>query len=170
VLSQASSSPQSGVERDRKCDWRIPRWGRVGGGRGAIVQIRYSNGEDGGLSWEKHFFASAAFPFRKPSFVRGMSQTTTTTTTMSHVLVKYSKSHPTSVDQALRPNNEWQHFVNPVLRLTLDVKKSSLKGELESVRLRISWSMNAGTDYMDVDQREVVFVSLILLNKNSLWT
>jgi hypothetical protein len=38
------------------------------------------------------------------------------------------------------------------------VVKKSTGGEMESVRLRILWSMNSGTDIMDVDQRDVVFV------------
>jgi hypothetical protein len=37
VLSHASSSPQSGVECDKKCDCFIPICGRVGGGLAAIV-------------------------------------------------------------------------------------------------------------------------------------
>lgn len=43
------------------------------------------------------------------------------------------------------------------MRLLLDVKKST-NGELESIQLRILWSMNSGTDLMDADQRDVVFV------------
>jgi len=53
---------------------------------------------------------------------------------------------------------EWQHFVNPVIMLVLDIKKTTY-GVLESVRLRILWYMSSGPDAMDVDQSEVVFVS-----------
>lgn len=84
-----------------------------------------------------------------------MSQHSTTTTT-TYDLLKYSKSY----DNSEKPGSEWQHFVNPVIKLLLDVKKSP-KGELTSVRLRIIWIMSNGNDSMDVDNREVVFVSLI---------
>jgi hypothetical protein len=82
-----------------------------------------------------------------------MSQhSTTLTTTETHILIKYSKSYGLGTDP-----NEWQHFVNPVIKISLDVKKSP-KGELTSVRLKILWLMNAGNDSMDLDQREIVFV------------
>jgi hypothetical protein len=86
-----------------------------------------------------------------------MSRSTTTTTT--HILLKYSRSYPSVANQVSSQGQsaEWQHYANPVMRLVLDVKKST-QGELESIRLRILWSMNSGTDPMDVDQREVVFV------------
>ena len=86
-----------------------------------------------------------------------MSHSTTATTT--HILLKYSRSYPSVSNHTSSqgPNVEWQHYVNPVMRLVLDVKKST-RGEMESVRLRILWSMNSGTDGMDVDQRDVVFV------------
>jgi hypothetical protein len=83
-----------------------------------------------------------------------MSHSTTATTT--HILLKYSRSHPLASDPngSQGPNAEWQHYANPVIHLVLDVKKSS-NGELESFRLRILWSM---TDLMDIEHREVVFV------------
>jgi len=82
-----------------------------------------------------------------------MSQhSTTLMTTEVHNLVKYSRSYGLGAD-----TNEWQHFVNPVIKVLLDAKKSP-KGELTSVRLRILWLMNTGNDAVDVDRREVVFV------------
>jgi hypothetical protein len=73
-------------------------------------------------------------------------------TTETHTLAKYSRSYGLGGDA-----NDWQHFVNPIIKIVLDMKKSP-KGELTSVRLRILWFMNDGNDSMDVDQREVVFV------------
>src|SRR5258705_2242505 len=84
-----------------------------------------------------------------------------TTSTGSYTLTKYSRSHPSSVVQQAQNTTadfEWQHFVNPVIKLVLDIKKST-SGVLESVRLRIIWNMNYGPDDMDIDQRDVVFVS-----------
>jgi hypothetical protein len=82
-----------------------------------------------------------------------MSHSTTITTT--HILAKYSRSYPPTSSSGA--DAEWQHFANPIIRLLLDIKKS-LKGELESVRLRILWSMNSGDHAMDVDQRDVGLV------------
>ncbi|CAL1707225.1 unnamed protein product [Somion occarium] len=48
----------------------------------------------------------------------------------------------------------------------LDVKKT-LKGELESYRMRIVWSINPEQDAMDVDHREVVFEDIDLLSFSS---
>lgn len=76
----------------------------------------------------------------------------TTTTSSAYVLSKYSKSYPTSAESSA----EWQHFVNPVIRLVLDVRKRSDGGELESVRLRILWSMNSDDA---TGANDVVFVS-----------
>jgi hypothetical protein len=78
-----------------------------------------------------------------------------TTATATHVLLKYSKSSPSTAGGA----EEWQHYVNPTLTLTLDVKKS-FAGELESVRLRIVWTMNGGNEQTAT---EVVFVRHIVL-------
>jgi len=75
---------------------------------------------------------------------------TTLTTTAIYILAKYSRSYGNG-------DSEWQHYVNPVIKLVLDTKKSP-KGELTSVRLRILWIMNAGSESMELDQREVVFV------------
>jgi hypothetical protein len=74
-----------------------------------------------------------------------------TTATATHVLLKYSKSNPST---AAGGPDEWQHYVNPVLTLILDVKKSHA-GELESVRLRIIWTMRHGGDSPSTN---VVFV------------
>jgi hypothetical protein len=79
-----------------------------------------------------------------------------TTATVTHVLLKYSKSSPSTAGGA----EEWQHYVNPTLTLTLDVKKSFL-GELESVRLKIVWTMNSGNESTAT---EVVFVRCVMLS------
>lgn len=71
-----------------------------------------------------------------------------TTATNTHLLAKYSRSYPSRPESA----QEWQHFVNPVIRLVLDVKKSA-KNDLESVRLRVLW-------FLDDDQKEYILVSL----------
>lgn len=79
------------------------------------------------------------------------NHSTTLTSTATHTLLKYSRSYASS---------EWQHFVNPVIKLLLEVKKSS-QGELTSFRLRILWFMGSGNEGMDSDQREVSFVRSI---------
>lgn len=92
-----------------------------------------------------------------------------TTSTATYVLLKYSRSYPppsqltgpSQQSQSQQPSGEdWQHFTNPVIKLTLDIKKRAT-GELDAYRLRIVWSLNgtAEPDAMDVDQRDVVFVS-----------
>ena|SRR5882762_7835437 len=87
-----------------------------------------------------------------------------TTSTGSYTLTKYSRSYPPSsaaqsTQIACSVNDlEWQHFVNPVMTLVLDIKKSTYD-VLESVRLRILWYMSSGPDAMDIDQSQVVFVS-----------
>ncbi|PSS38034.1 hypothetical protein PHLCEN_2v119 [Hermanssonia centrifuga] len=87
-----------------------------------------------------------------------MSLSTTETTV--YVLTKYSRAYPSSTSGAQDANAEWQHFTNPVIRLVLDMKKDS-RSDLESYRVRILWSINSGQDSMDLDQHEVVFVSLL---------
>jgi hypothetical protein len=83
-----------------------------------------------------------------------------TLTTGSYTLEKYSRSYPSSVpsqthsQDATARQPEWQHFVNPVITLTLDVKKS-MDNNFESVRLRIIWSMDVGNDGL---QREIIMV------------
>lgn len=86
-----------------------------------------------------------------------MSHSTTSTT--SYVLTKYSRAYPTLATKN-EAEAEWQHFTNPVIRLVLDVVKKE-GGELESYRVRVLWTLSSGTtsDAMDVDQREIVFVS-----------
>lgn len=74
-----------------------------------------------------------------------------TTATSTYALGKYSRSYPTK-DQA----SEWQHFTNPVIRLVLDVRKAT---ELESVRLRILWTMEPAHVASSSDEREMVFAS-----------
>ncbi|KAH7924251.1 hypothetical protein BV22DRAFT_1067123 [Leucogyrophana mollusca] len=93
-----------------------------------------------------------------------------TTTTATYTLGKYSRSYPSSTlstHAQAGADSEWQHFVNPVIKLLVDAKKSS-NGDLVSVRLRIVWLMSCGADEMDVDQREVIFEDLDLLSFSSL--
>ncbi|RDX41785.1 hypothetical protein OH76DRAFT_179808 [Lentinus brumalis] len=85
-----------------------------------------------------------------------------TTTTALYELTKYSRAYSQSTNGSVQTELEWQHFANPVIRLTLDMKKSS-EGRLESLRLRIIWKFSAGADAMDVDQNEVVFEDLDLV-------
>ncbi|KAK7472646.1 hypothetical protein VKT23_000759 [Stygiomarasmius scandens] len=86
-----------------------------------------------------------------------------TTATTTYVLQKYSRSYPSTKENN---NSEWQHFTNPTIRLVLDIKKSS-DAKLESVRLRIIWSMNASNDDLS-DRNEVVFEDIDLLSFSSL--
>lgn len=48
------------------------------------------------------------------------------------------------------------------MQLVLDIKKNLTSGEPEAHRVRVLWFLNQGgqVDAMDVDQREVVFVSV----------
>ncbi|KAJ3923912.1 hypothetical protein F5877DRAFT_73849 [Lentinula edodes] len=87
-----------------------------------------------------------------------------TTTTATYTLVKYSRSYPNSAQDA---NSEWQHYTKPTLKLILDVKKSLTTGELESVFLRIVWSME--NSYAQ-DQSEVSFENFDLLSFSSFST
>jgi hypothetical protein len=83
-----------------------------------------------------------------------------TVTTGSYILEKYSRSYPSSAFAQIQSQGlptsqpEWQHFTNPIITLTLDVKKS-MDNKFESVRLRILWDMNAGHNGT---QREIVMV------------
>ncbi|KIK48101.1 hypothetical protein CY34DRAFT_72839 [Suillus luteus UH-Slu-Lm8-n1] len=90
-----------------------------------------------------------------------------TTTTVSHSLAKYSRSHPSSQSQNSATDAEWQHFVHPVINLYLDAKKSSA-GNLVSVRLRIVWNFDSSTNSTDVDQREIALEDLDLLSFSSI--
>ncbi|GLB37657.1 hypothetical protein LshimejAT787_0407080 [Lyophyllum shimeji] len=90
-----------------------------------------------------------------------MSHSTTATTT--YALAKYSKSYPSGPQPNPEFNTaEWQHFTNPSIRLVLDIKKGA---DLESVRLRIVWSMDPSNT---PDQREVVFEDIDLLTLSCL--
>jgi hypothetical protein len=74
-----------------------------------------------------------------------------TVTTGSYILEKYSRSYPSNVPARSQSQDltagqpEWQHFANPVISLTLEVKKC-MDNKFESVRLRILWNMNVGHD------------------------
>lgn len=85
-----------------------------------------------------------------------------TTSTSSHILTKYSRSHPSpsasSHDETQNAAEvEWQHFTNPTIRLVLDIKKTS-SGDLESVRLRVLWYMYSGGTFGHENTEPVVFV------------
>ncbi|KAJ7595091.1 hypothetical protein C8J56DRAFT_822279, partial [Mycena floridula] len=93
-----------------------------------------------------------------------------TTSTSRFILQKYSKSYPKSHNTNVYGNDsatDWQHFTNPVIRLILDIRKASGdgSGELESVRMRIQWSMSEdGSE----QQNDVVFEDLDLLTFSAL--
>ena len=82
-----------------------------------------------------------------------MSFSTTATTTFE--LVKYSRAYSHSPQAEL----EWQHFVNPVIRLMLDTRKTC-SGSLESYR--IIWAFSSAQDTMEVDRREMAFVRIVI--------
>lgn len=86
-------------------------------------------------------------------------------TTGSYSIDKYSRSYPSPLLRtqsqdlgAAQP--EWQHFSNPVITLTLDVKKS-MENNFESVRLRVLWNMDMSHDGVE---REVTMEDLDLLS------
>ncbi|KAF8274487.1 hypothetical protein EI94DRAFT_1713558 [Lactarius quietus] len=86
-------------------------------------------------------------------------------TTGSYTIDKYSRSYPSPLVRtqsqdlgATQP--DWQHFSNPVITLTLDVKKS-MDNIFESVRLRVLWNMDMGHDRVE---REVTMEDLDLLS------
>lgn len=87
-----------------------------------------------------------------------MSSSTTATT--SYILNKYSRSYPKKSSDVFQQDTEWQHFSSPVIRLVLDVKKS-VYGKIESMRLRIVWSMSP--DLMDTTQQDTTFVRGIFM-------
>jgi hypothetical protein len=74
-----------------------------------------------------------------------------TITTGSYTLKNYSRSYPSNVSAQSQSQDptasqpEWQHFANPVISLTLEVKKS-MDDKFESVRLRVLWNMDMGHD------------------------
>ncbi|KAI0075129.1 hypothetical protein K474DRAFT_1600389 [Panus rudis PR-1116 ss-1] len=92
-----------------------------------------------------------------------------TTTSAAYVLTKYSRSYPSADSSSgthgsqLGENAEWQHFTNPIIRLMLDMRKSS-DDALQSFRMRIVWSISAHQNTMDMDHREVVFEDVDLLS------
>ncbi|KAI3621026.1 proteophosphoglycan 5 [Moniliophthora roreri] len=85
-----------------------------------------------------------------------------TTATATYTLQKYSRSYPVASNT---PSNEWQHFTNPVIRLVIDVQKTA-GNKLESVRLRIIWSLETGLS----TPNEVVFEDLDLLSFSTIPT
>lgn len=92
-----------------------------------------------------------------------------TTATATYVLQKYSKSYPKpeaqqNASSTAEACSEWQHFTNPVIRLVLDITKAS-NTELESVRLRIKWSMDAENVSSTYEQNVVLFVSSAVQRK-----
>ena len=80
-------------------------------------------------------------------------------TTGSYAIDKYSRSYTSPLvcaqSQDLGTTQlDWQHFSNPVITLTLDVKKS-MDNNFESVRLRVLWNMDMGHDGVE---REITMV------------
>ncbi|KAK7047606.1 hypothetical protein VNI00_006374 [Paramarasmius palmivorus] len=78
-----------------------------------------------------------------------------TTATATYTLQKYSRSYPGTSNTS----NEWQHFMNPIIKLVLDIQKSP-ENKSESVRLRIIWTLETGLN----TPNEVVFEDLDLLS------
>ena len=102
------------------------------------------------------FLPSSVTCFALESRIMSLS----TTTTATYNVLKYARAYNhsnTASNRAGPPELEWQHFSNPVIRLTLDTRKAP-DGRLESMRVRVLWKLSAGFDCMDVDQREAVFV------------
>ncbi|KAH9986569.1 hypothetical protein BJV74DRAFT_844863 [Russula compacta] len=93
-----------------------------------------------------------------------------TITTGSYILEKYSRSYPSHVSTQTKSQDltagqpEWQHFANPVITLTLDVKKS-MDNKFESVHLRILWNMNMSHDGIE---RDITMEDLDLLSFSGL--
>ncbi|KAF5389380.1 hypothetical protein D9757_004248 [Collybiopsis confluens] len=83
-----------------------------------------------------------------------------TTTTATYILLKYSRSYP---QRAQDTNAEWQHYTKPVIKLTLS--KSSNGGELESVVLRIAWTLE---HTYTQGHNELIFENFDLLSFSSL--
>ncbi len=80
-------------------------------------------------------------------------------TTGSYTIEKYSRSYPSPLVQTRSQDSgaaqpEWQHFSNPVITLTLEVKKS-MDNNFESVCLRVLWKMDMGHDGAE---REITMV------------
>jgi hypothetical protein len=80
----------------------------------------------------------------------------------SYAIDKYSRSYPSPLVRTQSQDLgaaqlEWQHYSNPGITLTLDVKKS-MDNNFESVRLRVSWNMDMGHDGVE---REVTMVRTI---------
>ncbi|KAI0821699.1 hypothetical protein BC628DRAFT_809252 [Trametes gibbosa] len=87
-----------------------------------------------------------------------------TSTTATYDLAKYSRAYNHLHSEA--GHLQWQHFTNPIIRLTMETRKG-VDGHLESYRLKIIWMFSAGIDSMDVDQRDVVFEDLDLVSYSS---
>ncbi|KAI0779300.1 hypothetical protein C8Q74DRAFT_1199274 [Fomes fomentarius] len=92
----------------------------------------------------------------------------TTTTTATYEIAKYSRAYSHSTNPAsLQTELEWQHFANPVIRLIMDTKKTP-EGHLASFRLRVVWTFSAGANSMDVDEREIVFEDMDLVTYSAM--
>ncbi|KAF7311313.1 hypothetical protein MKEN_01033000 [Mycena kentingensis (nom. inval.)] len=63
-----------------------------------------------------------------------------TTETKSYTLEKYSRAVSNRKEGG---SSDWQHFTNPILRLIID-SRMTLR-QLESMRMRVVWSMNDGS-------------------------
>ncbi|KAI8993872.1 hypothetical protein BD414DRAFT_480697 [Trametes punicea] len=91
-----------------------------------------------------------------------------TTTTATYGLVKYSRAYGHNPNAPSDQSElQWQHFVNPVIQLTMDTRRST-EGQLESYRLKIIWMFSSGPNSMDLDQREVIFEDLDLVTYSTM--
>lgn len=110
------------------------------------------------------------FEFASDDLAKPQNMSHSTTGTSSYILTKYSRSYPVKrtlqkaqIGSQSGPEiaQEWQHFTNPTIRLVLDVKTSSI-GEMESVRLRIIWQLDAGFNQPDVSFASFLLCAIIL--------
>ncbi|TFL01458.1 hypothetical protein BDV98DRAFT_593341 [Pterulicium gracile] len=83
---------------------------------------------------------------------------------MHSILTKYSRQYPSGASQSQSQSNqqEWQHYVNPTIKLTL-TKTKDATGRINRAELTVVWSMNVGADDMDVDGQQIIFENLDLL-------
>lgn len=92
-----------------------------------------------------------------------MSLSTTSSAVFN--LTKYSRCYP-STDPASQQSEQWQHYSNPVLKISLDAKKrlsgSGNGDDFESYRLRVTWSIANTSDDIDMNPRDIVFVRPIV--------
>ncbi|KAH6914344.1 hypothetical protein BKA70DRAFT_1143189, partial [Coprinopsis sp. MPI-PUGE-AT-0042] len=91
-----------------------------------------------------------------------MSHSTVSSST--YIISKYSKASAAKKPQNQQQQPEWQHFTNPVLKVVLDKTKAQ-DGQIESLRLRIIWTLGDEDDTMSVSgQTPVVFEDMDLIS------